>query len=175
MKLNKLVPQRVEALANPPEEDARSGDPRRDARELAMQFLYQLDAQQGANLEVMNVFLNEYASCRTACEMAGQFIRATWKNINKIDEMIRAVSLNWDFNRISPVDRSNLRLAVHQLLACPEIPPKVVINEAVELAKRYSTAQAPAFVNGVLDVIMKQIQNQNTKIKNVEPPGATEV
>jgi transcription antitermination protein NusB len=171
MNSSNSVHQRAESVAAGVEERAQSSDHRRVARELAMQFLYQLDAQQGASLVLMDLFLNEYTTSSQAAELARQFITATWRNLDKIDGLIRVVSLNWDFTRISPVDRGNLRLAVHQLLACPDIPPKVVINEAVELAKRFSTAQAPAFVNGVLDVIMKKLKTPPPAAEKVKSEG----
>jgi len=64
-------------------------------------------------------------------------------------------TIKWEFTRLSPVDKSILRLAVYQLKFCPDIPPKVVINEAIELAKKFSTDKSPGFVNGVLDAVLK--------------------
>ena len=132
-------------------------DPRRVGRRLALQFLYQLDAQGGANLDQMQGFLNEYSEDREGRELAERWIMSVWGCHEKMDELIGKVSENWDLSRITLVDRSNLRLAVYQLVECPDIPAKAVINEAVELAKEFSTAQAPAFVNGVLDAIRKAI------------------
>jgi len=87
-------------------------------------------------------------------------IKGVWGCHGKLDELIGWASENWDLSRITLVDRSNLRLAVYQLVECPEIPAKAAINEAVELAKEFSTAQAPAFVNGVLDAVRKTISNK---------------
>ncbi|KPK75307.1 MAG: hypothetical protein AMJ79_11640 [Phycisphaerae bacterium SM23_30] len=123
-------------------------------------FLYQLDMQEGENMDQMGRFLAEYDAEQEVRERAEKWIRGIWERREKLDELIGRVSENWDLNRITRVDRSNLRLAVYQFLACPEIPAKVVINEAVELAKLFSTAQAPAFVNGVLDAIRKNISSE---------------
>ena len=137
----------------------RSEDPRRVGRRLALQFLYSLDVQEGANLDQMEGFLHEYSADHEVRELAGRWIRAVWGCHGKLDELIGRASENWDLSRITLVDRSNLRLAVYQLTECPEIPAKAAINEAVELAKEFSTAQAPAFVNGVLDAVRKGIDS----------------
>ncbi len=133
-------------------------DPRSSSRQLAMQFLYQLDVQKGESLRSLDSFLQEYGKEDGIRERAKEWIQATWRNQKPIDELIQSVSSNWELHRISTTDRSNLRLAVYQLLHCPDIPAKVVINEAVELAKRFSTAQAPGFINGVLDALQKKIR-----------------
>jgi N utilization substance protein B len=73
------------------------------------------------------------------------------------DELIVASTIKWQFHRLSPVDKSILRLSVYQLKFCTDIPPRVVINEAIELAKKFSTDKSPAFVNGVLDAVLRKI------------------
>ena len=136
-------------------ESQSTADPRRLGRQLALQFLYQLDIQDGANLDQMHRFLTEYSGDLSVRQLAAKWIRGVWEARVRLDELIGQICENWDLSRITQVDRSNLRLAVYQLIECPEVPPKVVINEAVELAKIFSTAQAPAFVNGILDAIRK--------------------
>ena len=137
--------------------DKSRSDPRRLARQLALQFLYQLAVQGGANLDQMDSFLKEYSDDVQIREMAARWIKGAWQQVNQIDQLIRQASVNWDLSRISQVDHSNLQLAAYQMINCPEIPVKVVINEAVELAKTFSTAQAPGFTNGVLEAIKKKI------------------
>ena len=80
---------------------------------------------------------------------------AVAESIEKIDEIVVSVSDNWRLERMSRVDRNILRMGTHELTADEEIPPLVVINEAVELAKRFGTEESPAFVNGILDRIAK--------------------
>lgn len=124
-----------------------------------MQALYQLDVQ-GSDLlpRLMGDFFHEEeADERTRC-LAWEWTKGTWENVAQCDELITSSTIRWQFSRLSPVDRSILRLAVHQLKFCPEIPPKVVINEAIELAKRYSTDKSGPFVNGVLDAVLKKMQ-----------------
>ena len=133
-------------------------DPRRQARQLALQCLHQLDVQSGQNLDQMDTFLAENCPELPIRDLARQWIKGTWQSLDWIDKMISGASRNWDITRISTVDRNNLRLAVYQLLDCPDIPAKVVINEAIELAKIFSTTQSPKFINGVLDAIKTKIE-----------------
>ena len=153
-----------------PEQNPAGEDPRHLARQLTLQFLYQLTVQNGANLDQMDSFLSEYSDNSQARQLATGWIRGAWQQRECLDEMIGRISANWDLARISLVDLSNLHLAVYQLLNCPEIPAKVIINEAVELAKIFSTAQAPAFINGVLDAPSIKIKNKIKNIKIMELP-----
>jgi len=121
-----------------------------------MQLLYQLDIQGTDLLEHIDEFLIENDSDDFVRQLARDWTKATWKNLKQCDELIAASAIKWKLSRLSSVDKSILRLAVYQLGFCPDIPPKVVINEAIELAKKFSTAQSPAFVNGVLDAVLKK-------------------
>jgi len=111
-------------------------DNRTLARELAMQGLYQL------------------------AKMAQGWTDGVWENLSDCDKLVEAAVTKWPIDRLSAVDKSILRLSAYQLGFCPDIPPKVVINEAIELAKKYSSSQAPAFVNGVLDAIFKSLSQK---------------
>ena len=135
-------------------------DYRREARQAALQFLYQLEIQKGENLDQLESFLDEYCQGSQARERAGELIKGTWVQIKSIDEMIASASTHWNLERINPVDLSNLRLGVYQLCYCPQIPPMAVINESVELAKRFSTSQAYGFINGILDTIHRKHQGE---------------
>jgi len=123
-----------------------------------MQALYQLDVQGPEALEYMEHFFAEADTDDTVRELASDWTRGTWSNVKQCDERITASTIKWQFRRLSPVDKGILRLSVYQLRFCPEIPPKVVINEAIELAKKFSTDKSPAFVNGVLDAVLKKLQ-----------------
>ena len=94
------------------------------------------------------------------CYMAVDWTAGTWKNVSVCDGLITTAAGKWDLSRLSSVDRSILRLGAYQLKFCPDIPGKVVINEAIEIAKTYSGAQSPRFVNGVLDAILKRIKDE---------------
>lgn len=122
-----------------------------------MQGLYQLDIQGDVLLEHLGGFFAENEPDEQACKLAMQWCKGAWENLVSCDELIVAATIRWELSRLSFVDKSILRLAVYQLKYCSDIPPKVVINEAIELAKKFSTLQSPGFVNGVLDAILKKL------------------
>ena len=138
-------------------------DKRTRARELAMQGLYQLDVQGRGLLEQLRQFFAENEPEKSVCKLAADWSKGTWENLAVCDELIAASTRQWKLSRLSPVDRSILRLAVYQLKFCSDIPPKVVINEAIELAKKFGTEKSPSFVNGVLDAILKKIEVKDRK------------
>jgi len=133
-------------------------DRRTRARELTMQALYQLDVQGPDVLEHLGEFFREADPDDFVCSLASDWSKGTWENLEQCDELITDSTIKWQFTRLSPVDKSILRLSVYQLKFCTDIPPKVVINEAIELAKKYSTDKSPGFVNGVLDAVLKKIE-----------------
>jgi transcription antitermination factor NusB len=135
-------------------------DKRTKARELAMQALYQLDVQGSELLgRLYDDFFMEAEKNDFVRKLAFDWAREAWENIQQCDKLITDSTIRWQFSRLSPVDKSILRLAVYQLKFCPDIPPKVVINEAIELAKKFSTEKSGSFVNGVLDAVLKKLQN----------------
>jgi transcription antitermination factor NusB len=125
-----------------------------------MQALYQLDVQGRELLDSLGRFFVENEPDDSIRRLATEWTRQAWENLGRCDELIGGASIKWRLSRLSPVDKSILRMSVYQLLCCKDIPPKVVINEAVELAKKFSTAQSPSFVNGVLDAVMKKLKAQ---------------
>jgi N utilization substance protein B len=139
-------------------------DKRTRARELAMQALYQLDVQGSELLSrLMGDFFSEEEGDEQTRALAWEWTSGTWAKAAECDDIIAGSTIRWQFSRLSPVDRSILRLAVYQLKHCPEIPPKVVINEAIELAKKYSTEKSGPFVNGVLDAVLRKLRTENPK------------
>lgn len=139
-------------------------DKRTRARELAMQSLYQLDVQGDEYLDHLGVFLRENSDDEAVLEMADKWSRKTWENLEVCDGLIKEAAVKWEISRLSQVDRSILRLSAYQLKFCPDIPGKVVINEAIELAKKYGAEQTPRFVNGVLDAIFRKLRNRGTAV-----------
>jgi transcription antitermination factor NusB len=133
-------------------------DKRSAARELAMQALYQLDVQGDALLDSIDEFFRLNTNDELVRQLARQWTHSAWLNLAVCDEMITSSAIKWQLSRLSQVDRSILRLAVYQLKFCPDIPPKVVINEAIELAKKFGAESAPSFVNGVLDAVLKKLE-----------------
>lgn len=134
-------------------------DKRTRARELAMQALYQLDVQRDDYLAGAKAFLKENSEDDTVFSLAWQWTSGAWENIESCDELIKEAAVKWELSRLCSVDRSILRLCAYQLRYCRDIPEKVVINEAIEIAKRYSGEQSPRFVNGVLDAILRKLKS----------------
>ena len=127
------------------------------SRELALQFLYQLDLLGEAVMEDLAEFLRNEEKDAEACRFAKRLIAGTWENRPDIDREIQAVAQNWQVSRMAVIDRNVLRLATYELVHCADIPPKVAINEAIELGKRYSTEKSGAFINGILDKIKSRL------------------
>lgn len=133
-------------------------DRRTKAREMAMQALYELDVQGKDLFEHLRGFLAEQDNDNTVRKLAFDWAKGTWENLADCDELITASTIRWDIGRLSFVDRSILRLAIYQLKFCDDIPPRVVINEAIEIAKKFSNDKSASFVNGVLDAVLKKLE-----------------
>ena len=125
-------------------------------RELALQFLYQRDLLGAELIEEAGDFLAAEEPDREARAFAQRLIGGVHERWEELDLVIRGVAQNWDIARMAVIDRNVLRLATFELLHCKDIPPKVTINEAIELGKRFSTANSGAFINGILDRIKSQ-------------------
>ncbi len=123
------------------------------ARELALQFLYQVDLLGGDTLSDLAAFLTDEERDAETCRYAKHLVSGTAEHRDALDDQIQSVAQNWQIHRMAVIDRNVLRLAAFELLHCQDIPPKVAINEAIELGKRYSTANSGAFINGILDKI----------------------
>jgi len=124
------------------------------ARERALQALYQIDVASTDLEEALARFWRSFEPVeREVRETAEALVRGVAAHRRQIDEAIEAVSVNWRLDRMAKVDRNVLRLAVHELLHRPDVPVKVVIDEAIELGKKFGSESSGAFVNGVLDRI----------------------
>ncbi len=122
-------------------------------RELALQLLYQIDLRGEDVLAQAEELLLEEESDREARNFALHLTRGTHEEREALDEIIRSVAQNWDISRMAVIDRNVLRLATWEMLHSKDVPPKVAINEAIELGKRFSTQNSGAFINGILDKI----------------------
>ncbi len=124
-----------------------------------MQALYQHDAMQrigGASAQdEIDRFIDREAPTAEVREFAHRLVKGARESQEGIDALLASVVENWKVERIAAMDRAILRLATFELLASPDVPPKVAINEAIDLAKKYSTAHSGGFVNGVLDRLLK--------------------
>jgi transcription antitermination protein NusB len=123
------------------------------ARERALQALYQIDVAAAGIDEALASFWRSFEPTeREVQELAEQLVRGVAVDRKEVDELIEGVSTNWRLDRMAKVDRNVLRLAVWELLK-GDAPVKVVINEAIELGKKFGSESTGAFVNGVLDTI----------------------
>ncbi len=123
------------------------------SRELALQLLYQLDLRGNEVLAEAKSFLRDEETDKGTREFAFHLVRGTVEHRVEIDALIQSVAQNWDITRMAVIDRNVLRMATYELLFCKDVPPKVAINEAIELGKRYSTQNSGGFINGILDKI----------------------
>lgn len=132
---------------------------RRKAREVALQLLYQLDVQGEANPEPhLPEFWTRHPVDREAREFAEILIRGTKLHETKIDEMITQYAQNWELDRMAVVDRNILRQGIFELLWMEDVPSKVAINEALEVAKKFSTRESSRFINGLLDRVHRELR-----------------
>lgn len=126
---------------------------RRRGRELALQALYASEQTGVEGMQTLKTLPGWRLASPYAQEFAIMLLERLFRHANDIASAIRAVVKHWDIERVARVDNSIIRLATCELLYCPDIPVAVSINEAIEMAKKYSTEQSGRFVNGILDAI----------------------
>lgn len=124
---------------------------RREGRELALQILYAQDSQKGELRETLRGFRDGVETIQPVREFAERLVLGVQEHQTEIDEAIKARSKNWSLSRMPRVDLNIMRLATYELLFRSDIPKKVSINEAIEIAKKFGDKESPAFVNGILD------------------------
>ena len=129
---------------------------RRDAREAAVQYLYQREMQGDQSDQALEEFYEMRGLSPSGKRFCNELLEGWMQHREEIDEVIARNARNFEFNRLSAVDRNVLRIACHEILFRSDIPAPVAINEAIEIAKKYSTEDSGKFVNGVLDNIRKQ-------------------
>ncbi|HEX9636044.1 MAG TPA: transcription antitermination factor NusB [Acidobacteriota bacterium] len=133
---------------------------RRKGRELALKILYQKEAR-GAELAItLASFWSQNPVDSETRAFAERLAEGVIEHSAEIDELITASAHHWRLDRMYAIDRNLLRLAVFELVYELETPPKVVINEAIEVAKRYGTQKSPHFVNGVLDGVKRYLETR---------------
>jgi transcription antitermination factor NusB len=124
---------------------------------LALQALYQADLTGDDVLESIEATLRKDGHAEGAVDYAFDLARGVRQRVNELDDLLRAAAQHWSVERMAVIDRNILRLGIEEFLHHPEVPPRVVINEAIELAKRFSTGQSGSFVNGVLDRVRRDL------------------
>lgn len=132
---------------------------RRKARENAVQILYEMDVTGANKEEALCAFSSSFKIPEKAYDFCLRLVTGVDAHRHELDALVDEYSENWRLDRMSRVDRNILRLATFEMLYCKDIPPKVTINEAVELGKKFGTEDSGPFINGILDAIY------NAKIK----------
>ena len=141
-----------------------SADPqaKRRAREAALQMLYQCEVGRADPLESITSYWPSRDADGTVPDRLREFangvVRGTLDRRDEIDAMLSAHAQNWRVERMTVIDRIVLRMAVYEMLAEADTPSKVIINEAIELARSFSGDEAVGFVNGVLDAVRKELR-----------------
>ncbi len=148
--------------------------PRRKARECALQILFQLEFNAGDPKDLIRVYW-EYQKAAPEVRTYGTWIVETVLGHRPaIDAAIQAASKNWRLARMAVVDRNILRIAVSELLFEPTLVAAIVMNEAIEIAKRYSGEESAVFVNGVLDAVVRGLPPQKAGAGETDQEGAHE-
>ncbi len=128
---------------------------RRLGRVLAVQSLYPVRINLSQPMEALQNLLKGKEYSKESVEFATQLVEKASEHLDEIDEVVKKVIENWEWDRVCAMDKAILGIAVAELLYFPEIPPKVVIDEAIEIAQEYSTEKSDKFINGLLDRIAK--------------------
>jgi len=134
---------------------------RREARERAMQALYAFTVGgDDADHVIETVIEDSLGNDRVAREFAKKLFLKSLDTADLADELVSSYTKNWELSRIALIDRLLLRLAICEMIHFEDIPPKVSINEAIEVAKRFSTEKSGQFINGILDAVLIDLQKQ---------------
>jgi N utilization substance protein B len=129
---------------------------RRKARELALQMLYQHDLSGNTPDTILSTFEDLQKSKPNTREFATKIFKGTVDNLEKIDEMIVQQAENWRLSRMAVVDRNIIRMSIYEFLHEEDTPKLVIIDEAIEIAKKFGTQKSSQFINGILDGILKR-------------------
>ncbi len=130
---------------------------RRKGRESALQMLYQMEASGVSAEYAIQLFWSNLGANLEGADFANELVRGWEREKERVDELIRNVSQHWRLERMTRVDRNILGLGTYELLSMTDVPRRVTLNEAVELAKRYGSDGSAGFVNGVLDRIASDL------------------
>ena len=125
-----------------------------------MQFLYQLDLRGESAMENLASHLGYATKDREVQEFSLRLISGTKDLRPEVDQMLQRVAQNWDLRRMACIDRNILRMAIFEILYCSDIPPNVSINEAIDMGKKFSTANSGSFINGILDRVKGELDKK---------------
>ena len=136
------------------ERESRGVAARRRTRALVMQSLYESDTVEHSAVDVLEARLAEVAVSRRDAEFARGMLTGIFANAAEIDKIIAEFAPGWPISQMAVVDRNILRMAIYEIMVSQDTPPRVAVNEAVELAKAFGGDSAPRFINGVLGSVM---------------------
>ena len=128
---------------------------RSKAREIALCLLYQVEMSKADFRQALQSYLENYPQKQEVVDFLSILAKGVIENLGLIDSLVKKHAKNWQIERMAVIDRNILRIGCFELLFLDDVPPKVAINEAIELAKRFGDLDSPRFVNGVLDKIYK--------------------
>ncbi len=138
---------------------------RHDARETALQILYALEISGNSMSVVLGDLLPKCPNPPPALAFTKKIVDLTFNNRKELDDFIRKYSANWKFERIALLDLIIMRMAICEFLHFYDVPPKVSIDEALELAKLFSTYKSSGFINGILDAVLLELKQSNLIVK----------
>ncbi len=133
---------------------------RRKAREVVLQALYESEFSDRTGEEILEDQISRRSSTGETVDYAQELFQRTLDNLEELDIKIKAALENWEMGRVSIIDKNILRFALAEILFFPQIPSKVIINEAIEIAHKYSSEDAGKFVNGILDRFVGQYREE---------------
>jgi len=125
-----------------------------------MQFLFQIEMNRDNASEADELFCNHFKVPENVRPFFLRLVEGVKKSQHEIDTLIERFSENWKISRMSRVDRNIIRIAVYELLYCNDIPPKVSINEAIDIGKKFGTEESGGFINGILDSIRNALEKE---------------
>jgi N utilization substance protein B len=128
------------------------------SREVALQYLYQVDITSSHTEDALSAFFEHFVDNDELIPYAREIVDGVCTHLVQIDDLIEKASDNWKVSRMSTTDRNILRIATYELAFRDDVPYKVVINEAIEIAKRFGSSKFPSFANGVLDRVWSGIE-----------------
>ncbi len=133
---------------------------RRRARELALQALFYVDSTSVPSKEALDMFCGNFNPPKDLSEYFHKLVNGVLDKLDEIDARINRFSKHWKLYRISSVDLNLMRIAVFEFLYCPDVPRRVSINEAIDIGKRFGTDESGAFINGILDSINLDLEEE---------------
>lgn len=134
-----------------------------------MQALFQIEMNQDHSRKAVELFCKHFGVTKSVKPFFLQLVEGVKEFQHEIDSLVERFSKNWKISRMSRSDRNIMRIAVYELLYCDDIPPKVSINEAIDIGKKFGTEDSGAFINGILDSIRMSLEKEN-RLHPKNPP-----